>query len=111
MKIAFGTKDGVHLNDEHFGHSELYVVYEYDGENFKKVEEIKNPYAETHMHAKVEEILEFLGHCKVWVGLSMGKGSMIKLDKLGYKPIIVESETVEDAMEELRFILAGEVEE
>ncbi|KLO21445.1 NifB/NifX family molybdenum-iron cluster-binding protein [Marinitoga sp. 1155] len=110
MKIAFGTKDGIHINDEHFGHSEIYVVYDYDGNEFKKIEEIKNPYAETHLHAKAEEIKEFLGHCKVWVGNSMGKGSMIKLDKWGYKPLIVESKTVEDALEEVRYMLAGEVE-
>jgi predicted Fe-Mo cluster-binding NifX family protein len=110
MKIAFGTIDGKQINDDHFGHSNIYVVYDYDGENFTKAEEIKNPYAETHMHAKVEEILEFLGHCKVWVGNSMGKGSMIKLDKLGYKPLIVEGKTVDDALEEVRFMLAGEVE-
>ncbi|EKF49760.1 hypothetical protein H17ap60334_03395 [Thermosipho africanus H17ap60334] len=108
MKVAFGTIDGKKINDEHFGHSNIYVVYEFDGENFKKIEEIKNPYAETHMHAKVDEILEFLGHCKVWIGNSMGKGSMVKLEKLGYKPILVKSRTVDEALEEVKALLSEE---
>ncbi|ABR29890.1 NifB/NifX family molybdenum-iron cluster-binding protein [Thermosipho melanesiensis] len=101
MKIAFGTNDGIFMNEEHFGHSKLYVIYDYKDGEFKKVEEIKNPYAETHMHAKVEEIKEFLGHCDVWVGKSMGKASMMKLKDWGYRTLLVEADTVEEALKEI----------
>lgn len=102
MLVAIGTVDGENINLEHFGHSKIYVIYDYDGKEFKKVEERENPYAVDHMHAKVDEILQIVGDCKVWVGFSMGKSSMKKLNELGYKPILVNTDKVEEALEEIK---------
>ncbi|ANQ54150.1 dinitrogenase iron-molybdenum cofactor biosynthesis protein [Thermosipho affectus] len=107
MLVAIGTADGKTMNPEHFGHSNTYLIYEFDGTNFIKKEERKNPYAETHLHAKVDEILEFLGDCKVWVGISMGKSSKKRLKELGYIPITVDTPEVSKALELVKMQLQG----
>ncbi|MBO8160517.1 MAG: dinitrogenase iron-molybdenum cofactor biosynthesis protein [Thermosipho sp. (in: Bacteria)] len=102
MLIAIGTLDGIKINHEHFGHSKIYMIYEFDGKELIKKEERKNPYAETHLHAKVEEILEILGDCKIWVGKTMGKRSMKKLEELGYKPILINTTNINETLKKLK---------
>jgi len=41
--VAVGTKDGVYLNDDHFGQSKIFVIFEVYGDRFAKVEERENP--------------------------------------------------------------------
>lgn len=98
--IVFGTKDGVKINDDHFGQSAIYVVCEVENGKVVKRSEIENPYHGNHMHAKVEEILEILGDYKVWIGKTMGNGSMKKLAKLGYEAFLTTKGTVEEALKE-----------
>ena len=101
MKIAFGTIDGDRINDDHFGQSPIFVVLELNGSEIVGREIRKNPYGGSHIHAKVDEILEVLGDCKVWVGRSMGKGSMKKLVDMGYEPVLTKAETVNEAFSDV----------
>ncbi|MCD6104426.1 MAG: dinitrogenase iron-molybdenum cofactor biosynthesis protein [Thermosipho sp. (in: Bacteria)] len=101
MLVAIGTLDGKKINPDHFGQSRVFVIFNYNNKTFEKIDERKNPYAENHLHAKVDEILELLRDCKVWIGKIMGKGSMKKLQKLGYKPILINAKTVEETLKEL----------
>ena len=50
-------------------------------------------------------MLEFLDDCDVWCGGAMGKGSFNKLKELGYKPIILESRTLQESLEEIKRVL------
>jgi len=101
MKVAFATVDGERINDDHFGQSPMFVVLKLDGSKVIEKEVRKNPYADSHIHARVDEILEVVGDCKVWVGKSMGKGSMKKLVELGYHPILTEAETLNEALSDV----------
>jgi len=101
MKVAFATVDGERMNDDHFGQSPMFVVLKLDGSKVIEKEVRKNPYADSHVHARVDEILEVVGDCKVWVGKSMGKGSMKKLVELGYHPILTEAETLDEALNDI----------
>lgn len=96
--VAVGTKDGVYLNDDHFGQSKIFVIFEVYGDRFAKVEERENPYFGRHQHAKVSEVLTVLGDCKVWVGSTMGAGSMKKLKEMNYDPFLVEKGSAEEAV-------------
>jgi len=92
MLVAIGTLDGKKINPDHFGQSRVFVIFNYNNKTFEKIDERKNPYA---------EILELLRDCKVWIGKIMGKGSMKKLQELGYKPILINAKTVEETLKEL----------
>ncbi|OAA29361.1 dinitrogenase iron-molybdenum cofactor biosynthesis protein [Kosmotoga arenicorallina S304] len=96
--VAVGTKDGAYLNGDHFGQSKTFVIFEVDGDRFTKVEERENPYFGRHQHAKVSEVLTVLGDCKVWIGSSMGAGSMKKLKEMNYEPFLVEEGSVKEAV-------------
>jgi predicted Fe-Mo cluster-binding NifX family protein len=105
MKIAIGMSEKETINDDHFGQSKFFNIYEYKNGEFIKIEERENPKYGTHQHAKVSDMLEFLDDCKVWVGGAMGKGSYNKLKEMGYVPVIVESLKLNEALEEIKRVL------
>ncbi len=105
MKIAIGMSDKEIVNDDHFGQSKFFNIYEYENGNFEKIEERQNPKYGVHQHAKVSDMLEFLDDCKVWSGGSMGKGSYNKLKEMGYIPIIVKSLKIDEALKEIKRVL------
>lgn len=98
--IAVGTKDGNLVNDDHFGQSRTFSIFKFDVDHFEKIEDRDNPYYGKHVHAKVEDILEIVGDCKIWIGKSMGKGSMKRLKELNYITFITTKDTVNEAIEE-----------
>ncbi|MDN5338421.1 MAG: hypothetical protein PWQ20_1491 [Thermotogaceae bacterium] len=98
--IAVGTKDGEIINDDHFGQSKIFSIFRLDGNNFVKIEERNNPYYDKHVHAKVEDILEIINDCKIWIGKSMGKGSMKKLKELNYITFLTSKDAALEAIEE-----------
>ena len=67
------------------------MVLRLDGSKIIEKEVRKNPYADSRVHARGDGILEVAGDCKVWVGKSIGKGSMKKLVELGYHSILTET--------------------
>jgi len=97
--IAIGTNDGFKLNDDHFGQSRYYDIYELDeGKCVVKLEARPNPYFENHKHAELDEILQVIGDCPVWIGAAMGQGSLKKLAEMDYEPVILEPMTIEEAL-------------
>jgi len=70
--VAIGMKDKNLINDDH--------------------------YYGKHQHAKVEEILQILGDCKVWIGKSMGKGSIKKLKELNYETVLTDKNSPDGAI-------------
>ncbi len=102
MLITVGMIDEDIINDDHFGQSKFFWILKYENGEIIKIEKSENPKYKTHQHAKVKDMLEFLDDCKVWVGRSMGKGSMNKLKELGYTPLIVKNEKLDQAIEEIK---------
>ena len=98
--IAIGTKDGELVNDDHFGQSKTFSIFKFEENGFVKIEERENPHYGKHIHAKVEDILEIIGDCKIWIGKSMGKGSMRKLKELNYVTFLTTKDTTSEAIEE-----------
>ncbi|PVD17199.1 dinitrogenase iron-molybdenum cofactor biosynthesis protein [Mesotoga sp. Brook.08.105.5.1] len=97
--IAIGTNDGFKLNDDHFGQSRYYDIYELDeGKCAVKLGARPNPYFENHKHAELDEILQVIGDCPVWIGAAMGQGSLKKLAEMDYEPVILEPMTIEEAL-------------
>jgi len=58
MKIAIGMRDKERVNEDHFGQSKFYNIYEYDGSKVGLKEQRKNPHFGVDKHAKVEDIKE-----------------------------------------------------
>ncbi len=91
--IAIGTNDGFKLNDDHFGQSRYYDVYELDEDKCAvKLEARPNPYFENHRHAELDEILQVIGDCPVWIGSAMGEPEM------NYEPVVLEPMTIDEAL-------------
>ena len=105
MKIAIGMRDNEKVNEDHFGQSKFYNVYEYDGSKVDLKEKRENPHFGVDKHAKVEDIKEVVGDCKIWVALTMGKQSRLNLIETGYKPILVKSDDLERVLKEIKIYL------
>ncbi|BBE31186.1 hypothetical protein OSSY52_13270 [Tepiditoga spiralis] len=105
MKIVIGLNENGFINKGHFGHSNEYIIFEYENGNFTEIERRINPLVKEHKHAKVEEILEIVGDCEVWVAKNMGKMSMLKLKEKNYKPILVDTDIIEKALNKIKEML------
>jgi len=97
--IAIGTNDGFKLNDDHFGQSRYYDIHELDESDFVvKVEARQNPYFGNHKHAELNEIMQVIGDCAVWIGTSMGERSLKRLAEMDYEPVILKPMTIDEAL-------------
>lgn len=97
--IAIGTNDGFKLNEDHFGQSRYYDIYELDESKCAvKLEARPNPYYENHKHAEVDEILQVIGDCPIWIGAAMGQGSLKKLAEMNYEPVVLKPMTIDEAL-------------
>jgi predicted Fe-Mo cluster-binding NifX family protein len=102
MKIAIGMRDKERVNEDHFGQSKFYNIYEHDGSKVDLKEQRKNPHFGVDKHAKVEDIKEVVGDCKIWVALTMGKQSRLNLIEDGYKPILIKSNNLNEVLNEIK---------
>lgn len=100
MKIALGIK-GNSVNNTHFGMSEKYRIYELENDMLNFVEERINDKFTQHKHSEVEDIMEILSDCNVWVAKSMGKKSKEVIMELGYTPLIINADSIQEAEKEI----------
>ena len=100
MKIALGVK-GNNVNNTHFGMSEKYRIYELENGMLNFFEERINDNFTQHKHSEVEDIMKFLSDCNVWVAKSMGKKSKEVIMNLGYTPLIISSDSIQEAEKEI----------
>ena len=96
MKIALGIK-GSSVNNTHFGMSEKYRIYELENGMLNFIEERINDNFTQHKHSEVEDIMEILSDCNVWVAKSKGKKSKEVIMKSGYTPLIINSDSIQEA--------------
>lgn len=104
IRIAIGMKDDDFLNDDHFGQSKFYNIYDYEN-NLKFIEKRNNPHFGMDKHAKVNDIKEVIGDCKIWVAKAMGKQSRLNLIETGFKPIIIKSNNLNEVLKEIKIYL------
>lgn len=107
MKIVIGTEDGKKLSKTHFGMSPIFVIYEVLNGEVKSVEKLENSVLGEHKHAEADDILNILGDNEVFIGKSMGRGSVPALIEHGIIPYLT---TLGNADEVIEKLLNGEME-
>jgi len=78
--IAMGLDKNQDLQQDHFGQSCYFEIYDYSG---NPIELRKNPFYERHQHANAKEIQQVLPDCQIWVGTAMGDRSRKYLESAG----------------------------
>jgi nitrogen fixation protein NifX len=104
MKVAFATTDGIRV-DEHFGRTAKFLIYEFTGEGYKKVEErifsgeardaaVENTKGMGAEHdAAVEAKVEKVSDCKIVYMTNIGGPSAARLGRKGILPVKVKEGT------------------
>jgi len=105
MKIAIGMREDNKVNEDHFGQSRFYSIHNYENGSLSFLENKDNPHFGIDKHAKVEDIKEVVGDCKIWVAKTMGKQSRLNLIESGYKPILVNSDDLDTVLKEIKIYL------
>ena len=106
LLIAFGTDDGVHLNDDHVGMAHEYHLYEYTDEGQTLVEKRRNTTFtgdETMKHGdpeKAKATSSVLQGIDVLVGKKFGPNITRLLKKFGC--VVVRTDDVSTAVETVR---------
>lgn len=108
MKIAFASKDNIHVN-QHFGWCEKFYVYEIDGENSSLVEEIDSS-------QKLEEEVEKLTYkiscvegCDIIYVSQIGPKAANMVQASGIYPMRAssEEEKIQDVINSLQKMING----
>ncbi len=104
MKVAFATTDGIRV-DEHFGRAAKFLIYEFTGEGYKKIEErvfsgeardaaVENTKGMGAEHdAAVEAKVEKISDCKIVYMTNIGGPSAARLGRKGILPVKVKEGT------------------
>ncbi|WP_303720882.1 NifB/NifX family molybdenum-iron cluster-binding protein [Malonomonas rubra] len=95
MLIAVASKTGTDV-DQHFGHAERFLIYDYGGGNPEPVKEVTvekyctydpdNPFR----HSQFDGIAEALKGCKVVVTAMIGELPKQELQKVGITPVVTK---------------------
>lgn len=95
---AFGTDDGVHFTNRHFGDSNRFDIYELSDNEIKFIKQIDNNSIEETTHAdpkKAKSIAKLLEEQRVTVVFSKQFGPNIKRIKNNFVCIKVENDDLE----------------
>lgn len=95
---AFGTDDGIHFTDRHFGDSNRFDIYELSNNEFKFIKQVDNNSIEETTHAdpkKAKSIAKLLEEHEVTVVFSKQFGPNIKRIKNNFVCIKVENDDLE----------------
>lgn len=95
---AFGTDDGVHFTNRHFGDSNRFDIYELSNNEFKFIKQVDNNSIEETTHAdpkKAKSIAKLLEEQRVTVVFSKQFGPNIKRIKNNFVCIKVENDDLE----------------
>lgn len=77
LKVAVGMKNHETLTEEHFGDAEFYLIFEWDGEQWKQIEKRENTAKRTEerFHGdprKFKAVIELLSDVDVFLAYKMG---------------------------------------
>ncbi|NEQ95416.1 MAG: nitrogen fixation protein NifX [Cyanothece sp. SIO2G6] len=110
MKIAFTTKDSVHVN-EHFGWAKLIDVYTIDQDGYRFDRQLTfDPDMDSDDHNdRLIPKLEAIADCKIVYVAAVGAGAAARIINSGITPIKADSEDekIEDLLVKLLKTLNG----
>ncbi len=104
IHFAFAVNKHNEFEKKHFGDSEKFVIYRWDGEDFNIASEEENIFKdldETHSHGskkKGKEIIKFLKGKGVKAFVSKQFGRNIKLINQHFIPVITSDNNIEDVL-------------
>lgn len=111
MLIAVASKSGVEV-DQHFGHAERFLIYDFDQGESKKVEEVRvdkycsfdpdNPMR----HRQFDGIVAALQGCRAVVTAMIGEYPRQELSKAGIEAVSTEG-PIEEALRLVHDTLCG----
>ncbi|WP_456399369.1 NifB/NifX family molybdenum-iron cluster-binding protein [Mesoaciditoga sp.] len=104
LKVCIPTKDEKNIYKGHMGDADLFMIYEWDGKDYKLVEKKKNVPFEEKKHGdqkKMQHILSIVGECEVFVGGVSSPNFLNLRDKTKVQPVVSKIEDIEKTFEAL----------
>lgn len=93
MRIAVTSKSGTEV-DQHFGHAQRFLIYDYRSHNPEQIAEVAvekycsfdpdHPFR----HRQFDAIVEAIKDCKAVVTAQIGELPKMELEKAGIRPVI-----------------------
>ena len=108
MKIAFASKDNIHVN-QHFGWCERFYIYEIDGENFSLVDEVDSSLKKEEEVEKLTYKIECVDGCDIIYVSQIGPKAANMVQSAGIYPMrsSSEDEKIEDVIQSLQKLING----
>ncbi len=103
MRIAFTSKDGIHIN-QHFGWCENFYIYEIDGEGYSLVEEKDSSIKKEEEVEKLLYKLDCIEGCDIVYTSQIGPKAANMVQAANIYPLRAKSEEdkIEDALNSLQ---------
>ncbi len=104
IRFAFAVSHAKAFESCHFGDADMYLIFEWNGEKIAFKNDLKNPYKnmdESQGHGspkKGKAIIDLLKENDIQVMVSKQFGKNITLVNRFFIPIIIDKETIEDAL-------------
>lgn len=108
MKIAFASKDGIHIN-EHFGWCEKFYKYEVDKTGSKFIGEIDSSLKHEDEIEKLTYKIECVEDCDIICVTQIGPKAANMVQSVGIYPMrsSSEEETIENVLSSLQKMING----
>lgn len=108
MKIAFTSKDNIHIN-QHFGWCQTFYIYEVDEESYKLVEEKDSSLKKDDEVEKLMYKLECIEGCDIIYTAQIGPKAANMVQSAGIYPLRASSEDdkIEDALKSIQKMISG----
>ena len=108
MKIAFASKDNIHVN-QHFGWCEKFYVYEVDGKGFSLVDEVDSSQKLDEEVEKLTYKIECVEGCDIIYVSQIGPKAANMVQSAGIYPMRAssEDEKIEDVIKSLQKMING----
>lgn len=107
MKVAFATKDLIHV-DDHFGWAKQFAVYNVTKEGYSVCPVIQSPEDHNEEEDKINYKIDALNGVSIVYVQAIGPTAAAKVINARIHPIkISEPTTIENALQQLQTMLAG----
>jgi nitrogen fixation protein NifX len=108
MKIAFASKEGIHVN-QHFGWCEKFYKYEVDGEGFTLLEEMDSSLKHDDEIEKLTYKIECVEDCDIICVTQIGPKAANMVQSVGIYPMRAssEEETIENVLTSIQKMING----
>jgi nitrogen fixation protein NifX len=108
MKIAFASKDNIHVN-QHFGWCEKFYIYEVDGDSFSLIDEVDSSLKKEEEVEKLTYKIECVQGCDIIYVSQIGPKAANMVQSAGIYPMrsSSEDEKVEDVIASLQKMING----